>query len=91
MAKKILVKNGVRRPFEERAAKIAVEHLGWVEEVPPVRPHELLKKTLPPEINKPVKLIVPPVEEVAAPVVEKEVQEQVQEKPKKTRKPRAKK
>jgi hypothetical protein len=61
MAKKILVKNGVRREFEERAAKIAINLLGWIEIPEPDKPFEVGKRTLPPEITKPIRLIEPPV------------------------------
>lgn len=61
MEKKTLVKNGVRHDFSPRAARIAISSLGWSEVVPFQRPVELLKKTLPPEITQPIKLIKPPL------------------------------
>lgn len=58
---KILVKNGIRREFEDKAAKIAVNLLGWIEIPEPDKPFEVGKRTLPPEITKPIRLIEPPV------------------------------
>jgi len=58
---KILVKNGIRREFHDRAAKIAVDLLGWIEIPEPDKPFEVGKRTLPPEITKPIRLIEPPV------------------------------
>lgn len=60
MEKVTLVKNGERRDFGLRAAKIAREHLGWSEVIPMAKPKEL-GKVLPPEITRPVKLIKPPL------------------------------
>lgn len=59
MAKKTLVRGNVKREFGERAAKIAVDLLGWTELTPAKVPEEVGTKTKPPEI-KPIKLIMPP-------------------------------
>jgi hypothetical protein len=67
MEKKItLIKGNIRRAFSPRAAEIAIRHMGWIEPLAPIKPSELFKKTLPPEINKPVKLIHPPEPETKA-------------------------
>ncbi len=91
MAKKVLLAKGnIRREFGDRAAKIAVEFLGWVEIHPPIRPKELGTKTIPPEITKPIKLIVPPEEpNLKMPEIESDTIKEI--KVKKTRKPRTKK
>lgn len=57
MEKVILIKGNVKRPFSPIAAKIAVEHLGWSEFVPVGKPSEVLTKTKPPKILKPVPLV----------------------------------
>ena len=64
MEKKILIKGNIRRAFSPRAAEIAIRHMGWIEPLAPIKPSELLTKTIPPEITKPVKLIQPPQEEL---------------------------
>lgn len=62
MEKITLVKDGVRHEFSPRAAKIAqMASLGWSEVIPFQKPVELLKKVVPPEIIRPVKLIKPPL------------------------------
>ena len=67
MEKKILIKGNIRRAFSPRAAEIAIRHMGWIEPLAPIKPSELLTKTIPPEITKPVKLIQPPQEELIEP------------------------
>ena len=54
-----LIKGNVKRDFSERAAKIAMEHLGWSEFHTPDKPSEIGKRTSPPVISKPIKLIDP--------------------------------
>ena len=57
MEKVILIKGNVKREFSPRAAQIAIEHLGYTEFVPASKPAEVLTKTKPPKILKPVPLI----------------------------------
>jgi hypothetical protein len=91
MAKKVLLAKGnVRREFGERAAKIAIDFLGWVEIHPPIKPQEIGTKTIPPEITKPIKLIIPPEEpDLRMPEIESDTIKEIVVK--KTRKPRKKK
>jgi hypothetical protein len=90
MAKKVLLQKGnIRREFGERAVRIAVDYLGWVEVHPLIRPKEVGTKTVPPEITKPIKLIQPP--EIKTKIAdigpEPEVKEIVVKKPRKKRTP----
>ena len=96
---KTLVKNGVRREFSERAAKIAVNLLGWVEIIPRDRPADI-KIKLPPDIRKPIILKAPPpppivTKEILVDTpkaeVKAEIPDEIVEPIKKTRKPRTKK
>lgn len=62
MANIILVKNYQKRPFSEKAAKIAIEHFGWSEVLTPAKPLEVGTKTKPTIIEKPIKLKEFPIE-----------------------------
>lgn len=55
-----LIKNHQKRQFSPRAAKIAVDYLGWSEL--PGRPEEVGTKTKPPIIGEPKKLKDIPIE-----------------------------
>ncbi len=85
VVRKVLVKGNIKREFGERAAKIAVDLLGWVELTPVKIPEEIGTKTKPPEV-KPIKLIMPPV--VKDDVKEMEEVAEVTPKEVKKRKPR---
>jgi hypothetical protein len=61
-----LYKDGQKKDFTERAARIAVESFGWQEIVPLKVPSEIGTKTRPPEIKRPIE---PAVKELN-PVVE---------------------
>lgn len=61
---KTLVKNGQKRNFNDKAARIAMEHLGWTELIVPEKPPEVGTKTSrlqPPIIQPPVKLVQPEI------------------------------
>lgn len=97
--KKTLFKGNMKRDFSIAAAKIAVGQLGWTEVSIPIRPIEIGRKTSPPEITKPIKLIEPPVIKAVEPVKVvseitevkvSEIQNVTASKPKQTRKKRAK-
>lgn len=55
-----LIKDHQKRQFSPRAAKIAVEHLGWSEL--PAKPDEVGTKTKPPLLGAPKKLKDIPIE-----------------------------
>lgn len=57
----ILTKDGVQKEFTPRAAKIAIAHLGWSEEIPLSRPSEIGTRTRPTPIGKPIELIKPAI------------------------------
>ena len=68
-----LIKNGTKKEFTERSAKIAVESFGWQEVIPLKVPAEIGTKTRPPEIRRPIEpIVLKPVEEKKEPVKETE-------------------